>query len=80
MKTMIAATMDRKRSRVDRETRSIGYILSKDPVRLATIKYMTTKAMGTMEKAAATGGFRLMLEAMMLPIIWVAPPVKRAAR
>jgi hypothetical protein len=47
----------------------LGYILSSDPVRLATIKYITTKAIGTMEKAAATGGFKLMFEAMIEPII-----------
>jgi hypothetical protein len=30
---------------------------------------MTTNAIGTIEKAAATGGFKLMLEAMIDPII-----------
>ena len=53
-----------------RENLSIlGYILSSEPVRLATIKYMTTKAIGTIEKAAATGGFKLMFEAIIDPII-----------
>jgi hypothetical protein len=45
------------------------YILSSEPVRLATTRYMTTKAIGTIENAAATGGFRLMFEAMIEPII-----------
>jgi hypothetical protein len=45
------------------------YILSSEPVRLATIRYITTKAIGTIEKAAATGGFKLMFEAMIDPII-----------
>jgi hypothetical protein len=53
-----------------RENLSIlGYILSSEPVRLATIKYITTKAIGTIENAAATGGFKLMFEAMIEPII-----------
>jgi hypothetical protein len=53
-----------------RENLSIlGYILSSEPVRLATIKYITTNAIGTIEKAAATGGFKLMFEAMIEPII-----------
>jgi len=53
-----------------RENLSIlGYILSSEPVRLATIKYITTNAIGTIEKAAATGGFKLMFEAMIDPII-----------
>jgi hypothetical protein len=30
---------------------------------------MTTNAIGTIEKAAATGGFKLMLEAIIDPII-----------
>jgi hypothetical protein len=41
---------------------------------------MTTNAIGTIENAAATGGFRFMLAAMMLPIIWVEPPTNLAAR
>jgi hypothetical protein len=45
------------------------YIRSKEPARLATIRYMTTNAIGTIEKAAATGGLRLMLEAIIEPII-----------
>ena len=40
---------------------------------------MTTNAIGTTAKAAAIGGFRLMLEAMTLPIIWVDPPTNLAA-
>jgi hypothetical protein len=42
---------------------------SNDPVLLATIRYMTMNAIGTIENAAATGGFRLMFEAMIEPII-----------
>ena len=45
------------------------YILSSEPVRLATIRYITTNAMGTIENAAATGGFKLIFEAMIEPII-----------
>ncbi len=41
---------------------------------------MTTKAIGTIEKAAATGGFKLILAAIIEPIIWVEPPVNLAAK
>ena len=56
------------------------YMRSNEPVRLASIKYMITNAIGTIEKAAATGGFRLMLEAMIEPTICVFPPTNLAAR
>jgi hypothetical protein len=41
---------------------------------------MTMNAIGTIENAAATGGFRLMFEAMIEPIICVDPPTNRAAK
>jgi hypothetical protein len=62
------------------ENLSISYILSSEPVRLAIIRYITTNAIGTIEKAAATGGFKLMFEAMIEPIIWVDPPTNLAAK
>jgi hypothetical protein len=44
------------------------------------MRYITTNAIGTMEKAAATGGFKLMFEAMIDPIILVLPPTNLEAR
>jgi len=82
MNTSTTPTMAPSTTRAPRVSLSmigLPYIRSRAPVRRVASRYSTTNATGTIENAAATGGLRLMLLAMIEPIIWVAPPTSSAA-
>ena len=50
------------------------------PVLRTVNRNVKTITIGTTAKAAATGGLRLMFEAIIVPMSWVDPPTNFAAR